>query len=87
MQEPAEDSKETKKLVNTYREGPLGTSYQPISEIVLPWPRRLPSLPALFKSNPGGSIRALARGRILPSQVHDTTSSVTRYVRVSTRAF
>jgi len=69
--------------------GPLGTSYQPITDIVLPWPRRLPNLPTLFtKNNPGyGSVRALASGRILPGQIHDTTSDVVRLVRVSTRAF
>lgn len=69
-----------KKLGN----GPLGTSYQPSFEVVLPWPRRIPKW---MKPNPGGSIRALARGRVLPTQIHDETSGVTRLIRVSTRAF
>ena len=68
---------------------PLGTSYQPTADIVMPWPR-LPPTPAQLLEQMrlargpynSSTIRALARGRILPEQVHDFWTNVVRYVGV-----
>jgi len=72
---------------------PLGTSYQPTAPVVMPWPR--PPDPnqmlrqmqirstrfSQYLPSPN-TIRSLARGRVLDSQVHTFWGNVVRYVGV-----